>query len=53
MNKNLIHNTPYNYLSGYHISMEHLEEMEKLVVESSNTNFTCINVCVSWRPTAG
>ena len=39
MNKNVIHNTAYNYLSGYHISMEHLEEMEKLVVESSNTKF--------------
>ena len=39
MNKNAIHNTAYNYLIGYHISMEHLEEMEKLLVESSNTNF--------------
>ena len=39
MNKNVIHNTVYNYVSGYHISMEHLEEMEKLVVESSNTKF--------------
>ena len=39
MNKNVIHNSPYNYLSGYHISMERLEEMEKLVVESSNTTF--------------
>ena len=39
MNKNIIHNTVYNYLSGYHISMEHLEEMEKIVVESSNTKF--------------
>ena len=39
MNKNVIHNTAYNYLSGYHISMGHLEEMEKLVVESSNTKF--------------
>ena len=39
MNKNVIHNTAHNYLSGYHISMEHLHEMEKLVVESSNTNF--------------
>ena len=38
MNKNAIHNTAYNYyLSGYHISIEYLEEMEKLVVESSNT----------------
>ena len=35
MNKNVIHNIAYNYLSGYHISTEHLEEMEKLVVESS------------------
>ena len=39
MNKNVIHNTAYNYLSGYYISMEHLEEMEKLVVGSSNTKF--------------
>ena len=39
MNKNVIHNTAYNYLSGYHISTEHFEEMEKLVVESSNTKF--------------
>ena len=40
MNKNVIHNTAYNYyLSGYHISIEYLEEMEKLVVESSNTKF--------------
>ena len=39
MNENVIYNTVYNYLSGYHISMEHLEEMEKLVVESSNTKF--------------
>ena len=34
MNKNVIHNPAYNYLSGYHISTEHLEEVEKLVVES-------------------
>ena len=39
MNKTVIHNTVYNYLCGYHISMEHLQEMEKLVVESSNTKF--------------
>ena len=39
MNKNVIHNTAYNYLSGYHINMEHLEEMEKLVAESSKTKF--------------
>ena len=33
-------NTAYNYLSGYHISMEHLEEeIEKLVMECSNTKF--------------
>ena len=37
MNKNVIHNTAYDYLSAYHISMEHLEEMKKLLVESSNT----------------
>ena len=37
MNKNVIDNTVYNYLSGYHISMEHLKEMEKIAVESSNT----------------
>ena len=39
MNKNVIHNTAHNYLSGYDISMEHLEEMVKLVMESSNTKF--------------
>ena len=39
MNKNVIHNTAYNYLSGYHISIEHLQEMEKSVVESSKTKF--------------
>ena len=39
MNKNVMHNTVYNYLCGYHISMEHLQEMEKLVVESSKTKF--------------
>ena len=39
MNKNVIYNTVHNYLSGYDISMEHLEEMVKLVMESSNTKF--------------
>ena len=39
MNKNIIHNAAYNYLNGYHLSMEHLEEMKKLVVKSSNTKF--------------
>ena len=39
MNKNIIHNTAYNYLSGYHLSMEHLEEMKKLMVERINTKF--------------
>ena len=37
MNKNEINNRAYNYLHGYHISMEHLEEIEKLVVESIKT----------------
>ena len=39
MNKNVIHNTAYNYLSDYHLSIEHSEEMKKLVVESRNTKF--------------
>ena len=33
MNKNEINNRTYKYLHGYHISMECLEEIEKLVVE--------------------
>ena len=37
MNKNVIHTTAYNYLSGYHISMEHSQEKEKLVAQSSKT----------------
>ena len=43
MNKNVIHNTAYNDLSRYHISMEHLKEMEKLVTESSKTKFYLYN----------
>lgn len=39
MNKTVIHNTSYKYLSGYHLSMEHLEEMKKFVVGGSNTKF--------------
>ena len=37
MNKNEINNRAYNYLHGYHISMKNLEEIEKLVVESTKT----------------
>ena len=37
MNKNEINNRAYNYLHGYHISMQQLEEIEKLVVESTKT----------------
>ena len=39
MNKNVIHNTAYNYLSNHHLSMEHLDEIQKLVVESTKTKF--------------
>ena len=52
MNKNIIHNTACNDLSGYHLSMEHLEEMQKLLVEVVRQSFTCRKVCASWRPTA-
>ena len=33
MNKNKINNRAYKYLHDYHISMERLEEIEKLVVK--------------------
>ena len=39
MNKNIIHNTAYNYLSNYHLSMKHLDEIQKLVVESTKAKF--------------
>ena len=39
MNQNVINNTAYNYLSYYGISMKHLNEIKKLVVESTNTKF--------------
>ena len=35
MNKNETNNRACNYLHGYHIRMEYLEEIEKLVVEST------------------
>ena len=39
MSQNVINNTAYNYLSYYGISMKHLDEIKKLVVESTNTKF--------------
>ena len=49
MNKNKINNRAYNYLHACHISMEHLEEIEKLVVESAKTKtkFYLYKNCVS------
>ena len=37
MNKSKINNRAYNYLHACHISMERLEEIEKLLVESAKT----------------
>ena len=48
MNKNKINNTAHNYLHGYHISNEHLEEIEKLEVESTKRNtkfYLCKKLC--------
>ena len=46
MNKNVIHNTAYNYLIDYHLSMEHLDEIQKLVVASTKMKFClCKRLC--------
>ena len=39
MNQNVIPNTACNYLSSYKLSMEHFEEMKKLVAESTKMKF--------------
>ena len=35
----IYYNTAYNYLSDYHLRMEHLGEIQKLVLESTKTKF--------------
>ena len=46
MNKNIIHNTAYNYLSDYRLSMEHLDEIQKLVVANIKMKFClCKRLC--------
>ena len=50
MNQNVIHNTAYNYLSSYKLSMEHFEEMKKLVAESKKVKFYLYKRLCEWVP---
>ena len=50
MNQNVIHNTAYNYLSSYNLSMEHFEEMKKQVAESTKTKFYLYQKLCKWAP---
>ena len=51
MNQNVIQNTAYNYLSSYKLSMEYLEEMKKLVAESTKTKFYLCKRLWEWVAT--
>ena len=48
MNQNVIHNATYNYLSSYKLSMEHFEEMKKLIVKSAKTKFYLYKRLCKW-----
>ena len=50
MNQNIIYNTAYSYLSSYKLSMEHFEEMKKLVVKSAKTKFYLYKWLCEWAP---
>ena len=50
MNQNVIHNTACNYLSSYKLSMEHFEEMKKLVAESTKMKFYLYKRLCKWAP---
>ena len=48
MNQNVIHNTAYDYLSSYKLSIEHFEEMKKLVGKSTKTIFFIYERLSEW-----
>ena len=48
MNQNVIHNTAYDYLSSYKLSIEHFEEMKKLVGKSTKTIFFIYKRLCEW-----
>ena len=50
MNQNVIHNTAYNYLSSYNLSMERFEEIKKQVAESTKTRFYLYKRLCKWAP---
>ena len=46
MNQNVIHNTAYDYLNSYKLSMEHFKETKKLLAESTKMKFyLCKRFC--------